>query len=160
MINKKDLIASVAIVAAIGLGWQMFNRDEEVKPGALFLPNNAKVVAAGKKLYSDNCASCHGDDLAGEPNWQTPGADGKRPAPPHNKDGHTWLHQDQLLFDQTKYGAKKLMKLPDYKTNMPVFEGVLSDEEIIAVFSYIKSTWPRAIQKRHDGVNATNCGSQ
>jgi len=32
---------------------------------------------------------------------------------------------------------------------MPIYDGVLSDEEIIAVISYIKSTWPEEIRARH-----------
>ena len=38
---------------------------------------------------------------------------------------------------------------PDYASNMPIYDGVLSDEEIIAVISYIKSTWPEEIRARH-----------
>jgi mono/diheme cytochrome c family protein len=40
---------------------------------------------------------------------------------------------------------------------MPAFEGVLTDEEILAVLDYIKSTWPdrergyQAERSRNDG---------
>ena len=72
------------------------------------------------------------------------------PAPPHNERGHTWHHTDHLLFDLTKYGVEKIVKMENYKSNMPAYESVLSDDEIIAVLSYIKSTWPereRAFQE-------------
>ena len=36
-----------------------------------------------------NCASCHGDNLQGQPNWQQANADGSYPAPPHDASGHT-----------------------------------------------------------------------
>src|SRR3546814_16576935 len=36
---------------------------------------------------------------------------------------------------------------------MPGYEGTLSDEAIVAVLSYIKSTWPAAIRARHDRMN-------
>jgi len=36
---------------------------------------------------------------------------------------------------------------------MPVYEGVLSDEEIVAVLSWIKAQWPADIQARHDELN-------
>ena len=75
------------------------------------------------------------------------------PAPPHNKSGHTWHHTDDQLFEITKYGLAKTIGQKDYKTNMPIYEGVLSDEEIIAAFSYIKSTWPDNIRERHDQMN-------
>jgi hypothetical protein len=31
---------------------------------------------------------------------------------------------------------------------------VLSDDEIIAVLSFIKSTWPKDLQEYHDELNA------
>ena len=46
-------------------------------------------VVAGQSLYADNCASCHGANLEGQPNWQSPDADGVLPAPPHDGTGHT-----------------------------------------------------------------------
>jgi mono/diheme cytochrome c family protein len=36
---------------------------------------------------------------------------------------------------------------------MPAYEDMLSDYEIIAVLSYIKSTWPSYIQIQHDQIN-------
>ena len=42
----------------------------------------------------------------------------------------------------------------DYKSNMEAFEGVLSDDEVVAVLAYIKSTWPQRIIDRHDQLNA------
>jgi mono/diheme cytochrome c family protein len=32
--------------------------------------------------------------------------------------------------------------VPDYQSDMPAFEGVLTDEEIRAVLAFLKSTWP------------------
>ena len=40
-----------------------------------------------------------------------------------------------------------------YPNNMPAYEDMLSDYEIIAVLSYIKSTWPSYIQIQHDQIN-------
>ena len=37
---------------------------------------------------------------------------------------------------------------------MPAFEGILHDEEIAAVLSFIKSRWPERIRQRHDEMNA------
>ena len=76
------------------------------------------------------------------------------PAPPHDETGHTWHHPDQVLFDITKLGIVAAANLKDYKTVMPIYEGVLSDEEIIAVLSFIKSTWPEEIRAGHDEMNA------
>lgn len=35
---------------------------------------------------------------------------------------------------------------------MPIYEGFLTDDEIIAVLGYIKSTWPPDIRARHDNM--------
>ena len=49
--------------------------------------------------------------------------------------------------------ALKVAGLKDYASAMPVYEGVLSDEEIVAVLSWIKAQWPAGIQARHDELN-------
>ena len=108
-----------------------------------------EVVAAGAVLYRSQCAACHGLQLEGAPKWHVRDAAGYLPAPPHDETGHTWHHSDQLLFELTKYGPK-IAAGEDYKTNMPAFEGVLTDKEIIAILSYIKSTWPDEIIKIHN----------
>ena len=41
---------------------------------------------------------------------------------------------------------------PDYASDMPAFVDTLTDAEIIAVLTYIKSTWPADIRERHDGL--------
>ena len=122
--------------------------------GLIFKTNNKKVLEQGKAIYADQCASCHGENLEGEPNWRERKADGKLPAPPHDMSGHTWHHPEQALFDVTKYGLAKLLNDDQFQTDMPVFEDSLTDEEIIAVLSYIKSTWPMEVQQRHDAMSA------
>ena len=116
-------------------------------------PDDATLVAAGKRNYATHCASCHGVNLEGQPNWQERGADGKLPAPPHDASGHTWHHPGGMLFAITKFGSTRITGQP---SEMPGFSGVMSDEEIIGVLSYIKSTWPPEIRERHDKI--TNKG--
>jgi mono/diheme cytochrome c family protein len=41
-----------------------------------------------------------------------------------------------------------------YPNNMPAYEDELSDDEIIAVLSFIKSTWPNTVKRQHDKINA------
>jgi mono/diheme cytochrome c family protein len=112
-------------------------------------PDDATLVARGKKNYATHCASCHGVNLEGQPNWQERGADGKLPAPPHDASGHTWHHPGGMLFAITKFGSTRITGQP---SDMPGFSGVMSDEEIIGVLSYIKSTWPPEIRNRHDQI--------
>lgn len=151
--RKKPVIAVIGVaIALIGAIWATQLRSE-LKPGALFSADDGKVVAKGQQIYNANCAACHGADLKGEANWRRPNSEGLLPAPPHDKSGHSWHHTDDLLFEITKYGLAKITGQKDYKTNMPVYDGVLSDEEIIAALSYIKSTWPENIRDRHDQMN-------
>jgi mono/diheme cytochrome c family protein len=116
-------------------------------------PTDPVYVKLGEKVYLDQCASCHGVKLEGQEGWRDKKVDGMRLAPPHDKSGHTWHHPDDLLFNLTKYGFKAMIGR-DYKVSMPVYEDVLSDAEIIAALSYIKSTWPADVRQIHDKINA------
>ena len=115
-------------------------------------PNDPVYVKMGEKVYLEQCASCHGVNLEGQVGWQDTMVDGMRLAPPHNKSGHTWHHPDEMLFNLTKYGFKAMIN-DDYKVSMPVYDGILSDEEIIATLSYIKSKWPDEVIEIHDKIN-------
>jgi len=98
-------------------------------------------VERGRNIYDQHCASCHGIDLKGEPghpDWRQRKANGRLPAPPHDESGHTWHHPDAQLFAITKHGPGKLIGDPDYPTDMPGFDGVLSDAEITALARYVR----------------------
>jgi len=125
------------------------NADGEIR----LRPDNAELVDSGRQVYADYCAACHGANLEGEPNWRIRKPDGLLPAPPHDETGHTWHHSDKQLFQMTKIGAAALIQDPTYQTAMPIYDGVLSDREIIAVLSYIKSTWPAHVKQHHDRLN-------
>ncbi|MET4702073.1 mono/diheme cytochrome c family protein [Constrictibacter sp. MBR-5] len=110
-------------------------------------PVTADEIALGQKFYAANCASCHGAKLEGQPDWKRRLDSGRMPAPPHDETGHTWHHADRQLFTITKLGVGGVV--PGYESDMPAFEGVLTDGEIRAVLAFIKSTWPdrqRALQ--------------
>ena len=74
------------------------------------------------------------------------------PAPPHDQSGHAWHHSDNYLFKITKYGIEKFID-EAYPNNIPAYEKILSDDEIISVLSYIKSEWPEDIIYRHNKIN-------
>ena len=110
-------------------------------------------VKAGTVLYAENCASCHGDNLEGEPNWQISKDDGTLPAPPHDQTGHTWHHGDALLFDYTKQGGQAAMAargVTSFTSGMPGFGDTLSDQEIWDILAFIKSTWPDRIRQMQE----------
>jgi mono/diheme cytochrome c family protein len=130
--------------------------------GALFYLNtrpvdgtdvsDAALVERGRALYQTHCASCHGADLAGQPNWKERLPSGLLPAPPHDTSGHTWHHPDALLFKIVKDGGASVL-LPGEASGMPAYGSFLSDEDIWAMLSYIKSTWPADIQQRQSDVS-------
>lgn len=109
--------------------------------------DDATLVALGRSVYAEHCATCHGENLEGQPNWRERDEEGYLPAPPHDATGHTWHHPDVMLFQITKEGTAAIAPA-DYKTNMIGFGDVLSDEKIWSVLAYIKSRWPELERAR------------
>lgn len=144
MLGHYALVISITLsmVSSISFVW-----------AAELKPKNPFYVKMGEKIYLEQCASCHGVNLEGQQGWQNTLVDGMRLAPPHDQTGHTWHHPDEMLFKLTKYGFKAMIN-EDYNVSMPVFDNILTDEEIIASLSYIKSTWPDEVIEIHDKINA------
>ena len=136
------------------LAWLIVDdRFAGARSAMVLRPDDAAVLAQGQRVYVAHCAACHGARLEGQPNWRERGPDGRLPAPPHDASGHTWHHPDELLIRITKEGVAKAAQLKDYASAMPVYEGVLTDDEIVAVLSWIKSQWPADIRAKHDQIN-------
>tara|TARA_R110002095_G_scaffold179765_3_gene157240 strand:- start:179 stop:604 length:426 start_codon:yes stop_codon:yes gene_type:complete len=113
---------------------------------ATVLPVSAQDDSlAGERLYQENCASCHGANLEGQPDWRSRLPNGRLPAPPHDASGHTWHHTDRVLLDIVKRGTAAIVG-NGYESDMPGFKEVLTDEEITANIDYIKNTWPDRIR--------------
>ena len=111
------------------------------------------VVLAGEKIYQTQCAACHGDQMQGQPDWRSRDESGMLPAPPHDKSGHTWHHADDLLFEITKYGPGVVIGDSSYQSKMPAYKEVLTDQDIVAVLSYIKHSWPDEERSWQNEVN-------
>lgn len=152
-IGLAAVMGAVAILLLTGSG-----QEQPASDGIRLDPSDAVLVAEGRRIYADACASCHGRALVGQANWQQRNADGRLPAPPHDPSGHTWHHPDEVLFLLTKYGPAAMMNDSAYQSDMPAYEDSLSDGEIVAVLSYIKSTWPPEIRARHDAINLRAAG--
>ncbi len=146
------VLGSIALVA-LGLAYLVTLPTETAEASITLKPNEPAVVSLGKQVYAQNCASCHGVALEGQTNWRQRDNDGYMPAPPHDETGHTWHHPDTYLFLMTKYGIEKMIG-KTYPNNMPAYEDELSDEEIIAALSFIKSTWSNTVKRQHDQINA------
>jgi mono/diheme cytochrome c family protein len=96
--------------------------------------------ASGQQLYQQYCASCHGQQGEGQPNWQVPKPDGTYPAPPHDWTGHTWHHSDAVLIKIILEGGASVAP-QGYKSGMPAFKGQLTEAEARAILAYIKGWW-------------------
>lgn len=104
-------------------------------------------IDLGKDVYALHCASCHGVNLEGQPEWKSQNEDDSFRAPPHDKSGHTWHHGDPTLLEAIYAGGARFADMNIGGTSdMPAFAEILSDAEITAVLIYIKSTWPDDIQ--------------
>jgi mono/diheme cytochrome c family protein len=153
MANKRTaiVIVGIAVLAVVGAGLWFLSAGNDGSGG--MAPDDPKVVALGKAVYARECASCHGASLKGDPDWRRRLPDGGLRPPPHDETGHTWHHPDGYLFQITKDGGQKSAP-PGFKSNMPGFGDKLSDAEIWAALSYIKSRWPAQVRRRHDSINA------
>jgi len=92
-------------------------------------------VAQGSELYQHYCASCHREDLSGDPDWKKPNDDGSYPPPPHDSSGHTWHHPDRVLIEIIRDGSA----FP--QSRMPTFGDRLTDDDIEAILDFFKNNW-------------------
>lgn len=132
-------LTTVAILVMLGAGAALL-AIQLIDAGAESDGESIATVALGRALYAEQCASCHGANLEGQPDWKSRLPSGRLPAPPHDASGHTWHHGDDALFRITKEGPDAVIG-GDYESDMPAVENVLSDDEIRAVLEFIKSTW-------------------
>ncbi len=89
----------------------------------------------GAALYATYCASCHGANLEGHPDWRTPNADGSYNPPPQDSTGHTWHHGDATLVQLILEGS------PFRESQMPSFEEVLTVDQVLSILEFFKSNW-------------------
>ncbi len=152
------LLYALSLLALAGTAFLFLSRSDGVAadPTSLIIDvNDQAVVDRGRAVYERWCASCHGIKLDGQPNWRERLSSGRMPAPPHNASGHTWHHPDAALFAMTKHGLVPGVMAPDgYESDMPAFSNTLTDPEIVAVLSYIKSTWPEEIRAKQREITA------
>jgi mono/diheme cytochrome c family protein len=146
------IIAIVAIGSGLGAFAAWTVAATEGSGGLLRWQDPATVVLGGD-LYEVHCASCHGASLEGQDDWQQRLPNGRLPAPPHDETGHTWHHPDALLIAITTEGTAALVG-DGYESDMIGFGDILSEAEIVAVLSYIKSTWPVEVIDIHNEINA------
>ena len=156
VLNSKQKMLTVAVFAAAAAGLFWLFGGFESGPKAGVDPEDKELFALGQTVYAEQCASCHGAKLEGQPDWRKRNADGTLKAPPHDETGHTWHHPDKDMFNYTRKGGQTLAP-PGFKSAMPAFGrdfgGVLEDGDIWAVLSYIHSRWPARVRERQSKIN-------
>jgi mono/diheme cytochrome c family protein len=136
----------VIAVAAVGWFWSGASSGSAVS-------DRVADLARGEAIYAEACASCHGADLEGQPDWRSPGPDGRLPAPPHDETGHTWHHPDRILLDITMRGTAAVVG-GGYESNMPGFGDTYTEEELRDVLEWIKTQWPERERAHQANVSA------
>ncbi len=91
-----------------------------------------ELIRHGRRIYRGNCAACHG--LTGQ----------GRIGPPHNHTGNTWEHADGELMSIVLEGRNR---------RMPAFQEQLTEAEIEAVLTYIKTMWDDDQREYQRGLN-------
>ena len=148
---KKILFLFVIIILLLVGGYfllfQSKHSEEEIVTSRVSLEEVSAQLELGKALYYTYCASCHGNNLQGQPKWKTSlDEDGHNYAPPLNGTGHTWHHSEEQLYNITRYGLKFYNE--NYKGKMQGNDK-LSDGDVWSILEYIKSVWPESIQKKY-----------
>lgn len=103
-------------------------------------PLDPAQVAAGRVIYQQHCASCHGPRGEAAANWEEPNAEGEMPPPPHDAGGHTWKHADAMLYRMVSEGWRDPFNKTRHLT-MPAFGDRLSPGQIRDVIAYLKTLW-------------------
>ncbi len=133
------LIIFGVVLGGAFLNWQTLLTGDPVTINGLTVPPvptlHMQLVSEGETLYAQHCASCHGANLEGVPEWKTVQPDGKLLPPPHDSSGHTWHHPDDLLLSIIAEGGEPS------NSDMPAYADILTDEETVAILTTIKNSW-------------------
>lgn len=99
--------------------------------------SSQEQVVSGRAVYLEYCQVCHGTRAQGQPRWKHLDANGLLPPPPLDGTGHAWHHPLAVLREEILTGS-----VGDPFGNMPPWEGVLSETQIVAAIAYFQSLWP------------------
>ena len=125
---------------AVGVMFVAASQTAIVRVNAETPLSDLDQVKSGRAIYEQHCASCHGANAEGAPNWQERDAQGELPAPPHNTEGHTWRHSNADLYKMVSKGWRDPFN-KSKRLTMPAFGETLAPEQIRAVIDYLKTLW-------------------
>lgn len=162
--KRAGFLALVGLLFAVGAGLVLFwpapatgqpviLNETAVPPLPTLNPERADRGAA---VYAQNCASCHGVNLEGQPNWRERLPNGALPAPPHDASGHTWHHADGMLLDIITRGGQAVYGSADSPSAMPAFGGNLSEADMAAILEFLKSRWGQEQREYQWWMTATS----
>ena len=148
--KKNQRIMNTLIVLAVlaVVGWVGYS---QFAPETPLPPETLKAIAQGQELFGKNCAACHGKEAEGENRAHFRGGrkdDGGYWAPALNGYAHTWHHPPQMLFSIIKDGS------PAEGSPMKGWKDKMTDEEIRAVLTYLRSIWPKSIRDKYEQNHA------
>lgn len=128
-----------AALALAGCGAETRPPSEDVStPHAAAVPSPIDpALQQGFAIYQAHCASCHGANGEGDPDWMISRDDGSLPPPPHDSSGHTWHHSDEELMRIIREGG--VIYMP--QSGMPGYAEMLTEDQMRASLEYIKSFW-------------------
>jgi mono/diheme cytochrome c family protein len=130
------LMLAVLVLSACGGGNGAQQADERPAPPAEFagmtnpFEGDAQAASAGQQLYEPNCASCHGSEGRGD----GPAAGSLDPQP-----GDLRITAQQAGDDYIYWRIAKGGNFAPFNSSMPAWEGVLSDDQIWQLVTYINT---------------------
>ena len=128
----KRRLSVIGLAMVLALLLAACKGDPVVVVGEYPIEVTAERVADGTALYAAHCSTCHANPETG--------GERRYGAPRHDEDGHTWHHADRQLVGWVLNGVPG-------SSVMPAFGNQLSEEQVVAVFAYIKSTWNAEVQE-------------
>ena len=108
----------------------------------------------GQRLYAEYCQQCHGGATGGRMNDLPP---------PHNANGHTWHHPDCQLARTILRGPGEMSDMMRRMVGagdaprMPAFQGVLDQDDVTAILSFIKTWWTEDQRRSQASITARAC---
>ena len=131
------------LLAGLGLALMLSGCDRSTPESATAAGAGASAedrLARGAALFRQHCATCHGRNAEGAPDWRKRRPDGSFPAPPLNGTGHAWHHSLDVLKMTIRDGTAKL------GGTMPAWGDKLSEADMEAIIAWFQSLWPAEIR--------------